>query len=443
MALEGTLHDFALPDILQLISLQKKTGLLTLRGPEDTVILGFDGGALVSAESQARRLDTRLGTLLVKTRSLAPDSLAKALEIQGQTLQRLGFILLKNGFCDADQLRAGLDAQVKKIAYGLFRWTDAEYVFDQQDRIDYDHEYVRPIQVESLLMEGARMVDEWPIIQKVVRSPELVYQRVAVGQRVEPAEGRRRHRGDRGRDRSRRRASGATGPIRISRAEWSVYELVDGRRTIGDIVERTFLSDFEGSKAFYDLLSRGLIEESRRTGVVDETGAFSVEIPSVRPAAAGGPGRRRGSSSLAAPGGIAPSVAEPRERLHDPAAARGGRGGVPEGRLPVPAPAPVGGDRRLLPDAGALPGVPGGDRHARVSWRRATSSTPGGDPTGTSSRTTPGSTTWSGSTPRGRPTRTSSSPTSLRERERRVRSTRVGKKEIIIIEVTCEKSSPR
>jgi len=282
VALEGTLHDFALPDILQLISLQKKTGLLTLRGPEDTVILGFDSGSLVSAESQARRLDTRLGTLLVKTRSLAPDSLAKALEIQGQTLQRLGFILLKNGFCDADQLRAGLDAQVKKIAYGLFRWTDAEYVFDQQDRIDYDHEYFRPIQVESLLMEGARMVDEWPIIQKVVRSPELVYQRVAVGQRVEPAEGADdiEEIGEATFARTRERRDG---PIRISKAEWAVYELVDGRRTISDIVDRTFLSDFEGSKAFYELLSRGLIEEARRTGFVDETGTFSVEMPSVRP----------------------------------------------------------------------------------------------------------------------------------------------------------------
>ncbi|HYN43558.1 MAG TPA: hypothetical protein VE129_17405, partial [Thermoanaerobaculia bacterium] len=48
-------------------------------------------------------------------------------------------------------------------------------------------------------------------------------------------------------------------------------------------VDRTFLSDFEGSKAFYDLLSRGLIEEARRTGVVDETGTFSLEVPSVRP----------------------------------------------------------------------------------------------------------------------------------------------------------------
>ncbi len=281
MALEGTLHDFALSDILQLISLQKKTGLLTLRGPDDTVLLGFDGGALVSAESQAKRLDTRLGTLLVKTRSLSPDALAKALEIQGQTLQRLGFILLKNGFCDPDQLRAGLDAQLRKIAYGLFRWTDGDYVFDQQDGIDYDREYVRPIQVESLLMEGARMLDEWPIIQKVVRSPELVYQRIPVGQRVEAAEvaddveDAAEITGTRGRERR-------DGPIRISKAEWSVYDLVDGRRTVGDIVERTFLSDFDGAKAFFDLLSRGLIEEARRTGVVDETGALSVEVPAAR-----------------------------------------------------------------------------------------------------------------------------------------------------------------
>ncbi len=280
MALEGTLHDFALPDILQLISLQKKTGLLTLRSSDDTVILGFDGGALVSAESQARRLDTRLGTLLVKTRSLSPEGLAKALEIQGQTLQRLGFILLKNGFCDADQLRSGLDAQVRKIAYGLFRWTDGDYVFDQQDRIDYDRDFVRPIQVESLLMEGARMIDEWPIIQKVVRSPELVYQRVPVGQRVEPADeddveeiGDVTHSGRVRRDE----------PIRISKAEWACYQLVDGRRKISDIIDRTFLSDFEGTKAFFDLLSRGLIEEVRRVGVVDETGAISIEVPVARP----------------------------------------------------------------------------------------------------------------------------------------------------------------
>jgi hypothetical protein len=102
-----------------------------------------------------------------------------------------------------------------------------------------------------------------------------------VGQRVEAAVGPEdiEEIGDATASKARARRDG---PIRISRAEWSVYDLVDGRRTVGDIVERTFLSDFEGSKAFFDLLSRGLIEESRRTGVVDETGAISIEVPSVR-----------------------------------------------------------------------------------------------------------------------------------------------------------------
>src|SRR5512135_1411450 len=177
MALEGTLRDFSLADIIQLISLQHKTGLLTVKSPSDTVTLGFVDGMLVSAESSAQRLDTRLGTVLVKTRRLQ-----RALEIQAQTLQRLGFILLKNGYCTAQDLRDGLDIQIKRIAYGLFRWTDGDYSFEQTDHVDYDHESTTPLAVERLLMEGARMVDEWPIIEKVVRSLDLVYQRVPVAQ---------------------------------------------------------------------------------------------------------------------------------------------------------------------------------------------------------------------------------------------------------------------
>ncbi len=170
MALEGTLRDFSLADILQLIALQHKTGLLTVRSPSDTVTLGFVDGMLVSAESSAQRLDTRLGKVLVKTRRLQPEALQRALEIQAQTLQRLGFILLKNAFCSAQDLRDGLDIQIRRIAYGLFRWTDGDYKFEQSDHVDYDHESTTPLAVERLLMEGARMVDEWPIIEKVVRS---------------------------------------------------------------------------------------------------------------------------------------------------------------------------------------------------------------------------------------------------------------------------------
>ena len=263
MALEGTLRDFSLSDILQLIALQRKTGLLTLRSPDDTVTLGFDEGRLISAESSAKRMDTRLGTLLVKTGSLTPELLSKALELQGQTLQRLGFILLRNGFCTTEDLRNGLDIQIRKITFGLFRWNDGGYVFDAQDRVDYDREFVTPVSVESLLMEGARMLDEWPIIEKVVRSSQMIFQRVPVSQQVVQAEGDEEPEEIGDASLVRRGREGTDEPIRISRAEWEVYQLVDGHRTVMAIIDRTFLSDFDGCKAFFDLVSRGLIAETR------------------------------------------------------------------------------------------------------------------------------------------------------------------------------------
>lgn len=284
MALEGTLRDFSLADILQLISLQKKTGLLALHSSVDTVTLGFVEGRLVSAESTARRMDTRLGTVLVKTRRLSSESLQRALEIQGQTLQRLGFILLKNGFCTPDDLRDGLDIQIKKIVYGLFRWTDGDYVFDQQDRIDYDRESVTPIGVESLLMEGARMTDEWPMIEKVVRSLDTVYQRVPVAQTVEPVS--EDDDADALEDSAleRRARDGRAGPIRVSRSEWAVYELADGRRSVAEINERTFLSEFDGCKAIFDLIARGLLEEVRleKKDVTEETSTSEIPARAIR-----------------------------------------------------------------------------------------------------------------------------------------------------------------
>lgn len=262
MALEGTLRDFSLADILQLIALQHKTGLLTVRSPGDTVTLGFVDGQLVSAESSAQRLDTRLGTVLVKTRRLSAEALQQALEMQAQTLQRLGFILLKNGFCSSDDLRDGLDIQIRRIAYGLFRWTDGDYVFEQTDHVDYDSDSTTPISVERLLMEGARMLDEWPIVEKVVWSLDLVYQKVPVAQPVIPAEDEDEVEVIEDTTLAKRARDKRLDPIRVSRNEWSVYELVDGQRTVAEINELAFLSEFDGCKAFFDLVSRGLVEEA-------------------------------------------------------------------------------------------------------------------------------------------------------------------------------------
>ena len=66
MALEGTIKDFGLPDIFQLIGLQRKTGILTLASATEKVTVTFDGGQVVLADSSGARLEERLGVVLVK-----------------------------------------------------------------------------------------------------------------------------------------------------------------------------------------------------------------------------------------------------------------------------------------------------------------------------------------------------------------------------------------
>src|SRR5205085_12210215 len=104
MALEGTLRDFSLADIFQLIGLQRKTGVLTLRGKDDNVTVTFLDGKVVGADSASHRLETRLGHVLIKSGMLTQEQLARALEIQKETLQRLGFILTHYQIISNDSL---------------------------------------------------------------------------------------------------------------------------------------------------------------------------------------------------------------------------------------------------------------------------------------------------------------------------------------------------
>jgi hypothetical protein len=278
MALEGTLRDFSLADIFQLIGLQRKTGVLTLTGKDDNVTVTFLDGKVVGADSGSHRLETRLGHVLMKSGMLTQDQLARALEIQKETLQRLGFILTHYQIISNESLKQALQLQILQIVYRLFRWKDGEYHFSQETTIEYDRDNVQPISAESILMEGARMIDEWPIIEKRIRSPEQVFRKKGSGQEIvvvggedvdevdfEPAAP------------SKKRKAGGD-KIRISEEEKQVYDLLDGKRMVSDIIEMSRLSEFDTSKALYELLTRDLIEEVRGAEVAAEQSAPVDEL---------------------------------------------------------------------------------------------------------------------------------------------------------------------
>jgi hypothetical protein len=282
MALEGTLKDFSLADIFQLIGLQRKTGVLTLRSKDDTVTVTFLDGKVVGADSLSHRLENRLGSVLIKSGLLTQDQLAGALAIQKETLQRLGFVLTHYGIISADALKQAIQLQILQIVYRLFRWKDGDYHFSQETTIEYDRDNVVPITAESILMEGARMIDEWPIIEKRIRSYDMVFRKKLTDQEIVVSDEADEVQFDDGTATvSRKRRPGLADKIRISPEEKHVYDLVDGTLTVGDVVEVSKFAEFDTVKALYELLTRDLIEEVRGAAaqtVLEQTPVDEAEV---------------------------------------------------------------------------------------------------------------------------------------------------------------------
>ncbi len=253
MALEGTLEDFSLADIFQLIGIQRKTGILTLKNSQETVSVTFHQGMVIGADSVPRKLEDRIGKVLVKTGLISQNELQEALEQQQKTMQKVGFILIDQKYISKEQLKEALQIQVTQMIYRLFRWTNGEYYFDQKARVDPEgDESIPPVSAESILMEGIHMIDEWPVIEKKITNTNLIFRPMI------PVEDLIFNNGDEDRHVE-------SDKIRLSREEHSVYQLVNGQSTVADIVESSKFGEFHTCKALYDLLERKIIEPAANT----------------------------------------------------------------------------------------------------------------------------------------------------------------------------------
>ncbi len=271
MGLEGTLKVFSLTDIFQMLGLQRKTGVLNVEGEDDSITISFLAGQVVAAESTVRRLDNRLGNLLIRAEYVTQEQLDRVLAVQKETRQRMGSLLVKEGLIDPQELREALRLQIARIVYTAFLWPDGRFRFSQEGVVDYDKEHMAPVSIDSILMEAAQMVDEWPLFEKKIGSIDAVYRRAPGVEELKLVSGEK---------------NPPEGTLSVSRSEAETWRWIDGRRSIRDIMERAFLSDFEVLKGSADLLGRHLIELGRVE--VEAEPAPLPEAPAAAPARGAG-----------------------------------------------------------------------------------------------------------------------------------------------------------
>jgi hypothetical protein len=283
MALEGTLRDFSLADIFQLIGLQRKTGVLTLKGREDVVTISFLDGKVVGADSVNKRIEDRLGQVLLKTGTVSQTELDAALRTQMETLERLGHILIRHTVISRDELRKALEKQVLQIIYRVFRWQDGDYHFSQETTVDYDSELFSPMSAESILMEGARMLDEWPIIEKKIPHRGLVFVPTQAAQTAEVVgEQELEEIADFELD-APPPPTPTGGRIKISPVERDILVFANGVNDVEEIVRKSAHGEFETCKAIYTLLTRSLLRQATRDELARAAQKASAATRTVAP----------------------------------------------------------------------------------------------------------------------------------------------------------------
>lgn len=261
MALAGTLKDFGLPDIVQLIGLQRKTGTLHLETPGEKVKVIFEGGNIVAAESSMTRPSDRIGNALVTQGSITQDQLDHALSVQKQTMQRLGHVLISEQIATEDTLRKAVEAQLFQVVFRLFRWREGNYNFETENTVDYERTGAVSLGADFVLMEGIRMVDEWPIIERRIPTMAAVFKKVVDPSQVatKAASSDDSLSGLNGLLGGLDGAGKGGGKLALSGDELLVYNAVDGKKTCQQIVECTPLHDFAVCRTLLDLMDRDVV----------------------------------------------------------------------------------------------------------------------------------------------------------------------------------------
>lgn len=169
MSLVGNLEDLGLGEILQIVSLSRKSGVLSLfsKGREGKIL--FRQGQVIQADMDGPR--RHLGETLLKKSIIDENTLRKALLIQAGegSGERLGDILSKRFAVDVETIEEIVREQIERVVYSLFSWDEGSFDFELREDIDTlqlpvrdPDQYLleRGMNPQFLAMEGSRILDE-------------------------------------------------------------------------------------------------------------------------------------------------------------------------------------------------------------------------------------------------------------------------------------------
>lgn len=238
LSIHGEIATTSVAELLRSLMHSGETGMLVVRSGDLTKGVYMNAGRVVFAASNDP--NERLGeSLLIRGRITARQYLEASRMIRPG--QRLGAILVEMKALDGEDLVPAVEQQVQDILMELFTWTSGDYEFVMKKSAS-DIVAVN-ISTENLILEGIRRTRNWSRILKGIRSVDSV-----------PV------------------LSGSTDQsykLELSEDEQQVLSHVNGRASVEQICQVSYLTNFETCRTLWAFQVLGLI----RQGQADDAAA--------------------------------------------------------------------------------------------------------------------------------------------------------------------------
>src|SRR6476469_2719709 len=234
MAIEGPLRELGIHDVFQLLDLSRKTCALRVTSDlrDDEGVVLFDGGRVIHAS--VRSHPTSIERILRQAGKVNDADLAVAFALDTRAGEGLGDRLVRAGVITQRELERQLRLAIESVVFELLSWQEGFFSFEERAVADVPLDARIRISTESLLMEGARRIDEWSRIADKV--PHL-----SVVPMLAPVEDDR------------------ASVLDLLPHEWEVLMMIDTSRDLRAIAAALGRSEFEVAKIAYGLVSTGVV----------------------------------------------------------------------------------------------------------------------------------------------------------------------------------------
>ncbi len=236
MALKGNLRDFNTTQLLNLVSLAKKTGSMRLETNGDFANLFFKEGKLIKATT--KKHPGRLADILFEAGKLTPEQMQAISRHTNLTDKALGIDLIKSRIVSQQDIVHSVKEFMLNVVYSLFSWAEGTFLF-QQGILPPNDQIAVPLNLDNVILEGSRRIQEHERLMEELPDLEVLALKVT--------------------DKPLR-------DVKLTPDDWRVISHIHPRNTIEQIRQAVNMDEFQIRKIVYGMLQAGLVELTKPEG---------------------------------------------------------------------------------------------------------------------------------------------------------------------------------